>query len=106
MIENVVWRFGLCGRGDGFGYKYARFEEFISFGCCEVYQFFNGKDYLKEIYTEKKMKNIIICIILDINRKYIGLDGGCCSVSVLFEEDGPFKKRRYFDERIWVMRWM
>ena len=33
-----------------------------------------------------------IIIILDINRKYIGFDGGCCSVSVLFEEDGAFKK--------------
>ena len=58
--------------------------------CCKVYQFFDGKDYFKEIYNEKKMKNIIIYIILDIDRKYI--EFVCCSVSILFEEDVAFKK--------------
>ena len=79
-----------------------RLGEFGSFVCCEVCQFFDGKDYLKEIYTEKKMKNRIICIILDINRKYIGLD--YYYISILFEEDNIIQKRRYFDETIWVMR--
>ena len=74
--------------------------------CCEVYQFFDGKDYLKEIYKEKKRKNIIIYIILDINRKYIGFDDDYYSISILFEEDIIIKKRRYFEVTIWVMRWM
>ena len=39
-----------------------------------------------------------IIIILDINRKYIGF--GCCSVSILFEEDSIIKRGRCFDETI------
>ena len=46
------------------------------------------------------MKNIIIYIILDINRKYIGF--GCCSVSILFEEESIIKRGRCFDETIWI----
>ena len=50
------------------------------------------------------MKNIIIYIILDINRKYIGFDDVYYSISILFEEDSIIKRRRYFNETIWVMR--
>ena len=42
------------------------------------------------------MENIIIYIILDINRKNIGFDDDHYYISILFEENRIIKKRRYF----------
>ena len=38
------------------------------------------------------MKNINKYIIVVINRKYFGFNGGCCFVSILFEVDGVMGK--------------
>ena len=55
-IKNVAQRFGSHVKNKHFGYKHRRLEEYILFVSCKVYQFFDGKDYLKEIYNEKKWR--------------------------------------------------
>ena len=104
MIENMDGRFGVFWRGDGFGCKYVRLEN--SFHLCVVkfISFLTGKIILRKYITKKKMKIIIIYIILYINRKYIGYDYYC--ISILFEEDSIIKRGRYFDETIWIIRWI
>ena len=84
----------MCGWENSFRLFVAKFIGFLM-----------GKIILRK-YIKKKMENIIIYIISDINRKYIGFDDDYYSISILFEEDVIIKKRRYFKETIWVMRWM
>ena len=87
----MVFGVSMCGWENSFRFCVVKFVSFLM-----------GKIILRKYIPKKKMKNIIICIILDINRKYIGLD--YYYIYFLFEEDNIIQKRRYFDETIWVMR--